>query len=208
MTGTTRSDRSGFTLVEVMIAIGIMTVGSLGILSMHQAVSGANRAAHEMNTAIAITDRWVERVERDSLLWSEQGINTSSLASTAYLSQLAGQVSGTDWFTPSPADTDESYAFNFFGEDTSTSSEMKYCVNLRMMWIRQGSSARVDIRTFWFREGYMPGGATHPKWVAGSDFRGADCDAATATGWDLGEAPNVDVVFASTVVTWLRREGT
>jgi len=132
----------------------------------------------------------------------------SSLASTAYLSQLAGQVSGTDWFTPSPADTDESYAFNFFGEDTSTSSEMKYCVNLRMMWIRQGSSARVDIRTFWFREGYMPGGATHPKWVAGSDFRGADCDAATATGWDLGEAPNVDVVFASTVVTWLRREGT
>ena len=46
--------RRGFTLIEVMIAIGIMTVGSLGILSMHHAVSGANRAAHEMNTALAI----------------------------------------------------------------------------------------------------------------------------------------------------------
>lgn len=206
MRRTTRANRTGFTLVEVMIAIGIMTVGSLGILSMHQAVSGANRAAHEMNTAIAITERWVERVERDSLLWSEQGINSASLASTAYLSQLAGQVSDTDWFTPSPADTDESYAFDFFGRDTT--SDIKYCVNLQLSWIRQGSSARVDIRTFWFREGYLSGSATHPDWVAGSDFRGAGCDAATATGWDLDAAPNVDVVFASTVVTWLRREGT
>lgn len=208
MTRMRRASRGGFTLVEVMIAIGIMTVGSLGILSMHQAVSGANRAAHEMNTAIAITERWVERIERDALSWSEQGINTTSLAATAYLSQLAGQVAGTDWFTPSPASSDESFAFDYFGSDTATSSEIKYCVNLRLSWIRQGSSARVDIRTFWYREGYMLGGATHPKWVSGGDFRGADCDAATATGWELGEAPNVDVIFASTVVTWLRREGT
>ena len=200
--------RAGFTLVEVMIAIGIMTVGSLGILAMHQAVSEANRAANEMNTALAITERWVERIERDSLSWTEQGINSTSLGSTAYLSQLASQVSGTDWFTPSPASSDESYAFDYFGNDTSTSSDIKYCVNLRLSWIRQGSSARVDIRTFWYRAGYMSGGATHPKWVSGSDFRGADCDAATASRWNLGEAPNVDVIFTSTVVNWLRRQGT
>lgn len=201
---STRND-SGFTLVEVMIAIGIMTVGSLGILSMHQAVSEANRAANEMNTALAITERWVERVERDSLAWTEAGINSSTLSSRAYLSQLAGQVSGTDWFTPS-VNGNDSYAFDYFGRDTT--SDIKYCVNLRLSWIRQGSSARVDIRTFWYREGYLTGGSTHPKWVAGTDFRGADCDAATATGWDLGEAPNVDVIFASTVVTWLRRDAT
>lgn len=200
-----RARSEAFTLVEVMIAIGIMTVGSLGILSMHQAVSEANRAANEMNTAIAITERWVERIERDSLSWTEQGINSSSLSGTHYLSQLAGQVSGTDWFTPS-VNGNDSYAFDYFGNDTT--ANIKYCVNLRLNWIRQGSSARVDIRTFWYREGYMLGGATHPKWVSGSDFRGADCDAATADGWDLGQAPNVDVIFASTVVSWLRRGGT
>ncbi len=206
MSRSSRATKSGFTLVEVMIAIGIMTVGSLGILSMHQALSTANRSANEMNTALAITERWLEHVERDALSWTEQGVNSTSLSSTAYLSQLAGQVSGTDWFTPTPADSDESYGFDYFGED-ATGTDIKYCVNLRLSWIRQGSSARVDIRTFWFREGYMPGGASHPKWVSGSDFRGADCDAATATGWELGEAPNVDVIFASTVVNWLRREG-
>ena len=201
-----RRETSGFTLVEVMIAIGIMTVGSLGILAMHNAVSGANRTANEMNTALAITERWVERIDRDSLSWTEEGLNTTSLASTAYLSEIAGSVAPTGWFTPSPADSDESYKFNYFGEDTS-GNDFKYCVNLNISWLRQGSSMRVDIRTFWFREGFVPGGAVHSKWVNGSDFRGADCDAATADGWDLAAAPNVNTIFASTVVRWLRRDG-
>jgi len=198
--------RRGFTLIEVMIAIGIMTVGSLGILSMHHAVSGANRSAHEMNTALAITERWIERVDRDSLSWSEPGINSSTLTGTTYLAPLAATTTGTNWFTPAPALSTESYGFDYFGNDTSTASEIKYCTNLRLSWIRQGSSARVDIRTFWYRAGHMPGTATHPDWVSGSNFRGADCDAATADGWVIGTAPNVDAVFASTVVQWLRRD--
>jgi len=204
MSRLNQRNQPGFTLVEVMIAIGIMTVGSLGILSMHHAVSGANRSAQEMSTAVAITERWVERIERDSLAWSAQGLNTSVLTGTDYLSPLAGTVSSTGWFTPSPS-TGESFAFNYFGEDTNTAGEIKYCTNLRLNWLRQGSSARVDIRTFWYRAGYVAGNATHPNWVDGGDFRGAACDAATADGWGLGAAPNVDVVVASTVVTWLRR---
>lgn len=207
----TTTTQPGFTLVEVMIAIGIMTVGSLGILAMHQAVSGANRAANEMNTAIAITEKWVERIDRDALSWSEEGLNTTSLNATQYLSELAGSVDPTDWFNPATVDP-EGFAFDYFGRDDPDFSDVKYCVNLRMSWLRQGSSARVDIRTFWYREGYVPGGANHPKWVSGSAFRGADCDAATADTWDLndpsGSAPNINVIFASTVVRWLRREGT
>jgi len=207
-----KNTQTGFTLVEVMIAIGIMTVGSLGILAMHQGVSQANRTALEMNTALAITERWVERVERDALSWTEQGLTSSSLSGTYYMSGLAGTPSATDWFRPTPP-SGESYDFDYFGGDivTGNANPPKYCANLRLSWLRQGSSARVDIRTFWYREGYAPGGATHPNWVSGSAFRGADCDAATADGWGLNTAtlpPNIDVVFASTVVTWLRREGT
>jgi len=206
-----KNTQAGFTLVEVMIAIGIMTVGSLGILAMHQGVSQANRGALEMNTALAITERWVERVERDALSWTERGLNSSSLAGTDHLSGLAGTASATDWFRPTQT-TDESYDFDYFGDDVTTGNPNppKYCTNLRLSWLRQGSSARVDIRTFWFREGYAPGGAAHPNWVSGSAFQGADCDAAAADGWGLNTAtlpPNIDVVFASTVVTWLRREG-
>jgi prepilin-type N-terminal cleavage/methylation domain-containing protein len=208
MTRVPKPSASGFTLIEVMIAIGIMTVGSLGILSMHHAVSGANRTANEMNTAISITERWVERIDRDSLAWSEEGLNTSSLNSTDYLKELAGSQASTGWFTPSPSDTSESFRFDYFGRDDPAGNATKYCVNLQMSWIRPGSSARVDIRTFWYREGFIPGGASHSKWVDGNAFRSADCAANSADTWDLGEAPNVNVVFASTVVRWLRREGT
>jgi prepilin-type N-terminal cleavage/methylation domain-containing protein len=204
MSGFGKRKKEGFTLVEVMIAIGIMTVGSLGILSMHQAVSGANRAAQEMNTALAITERWVERIERDSLSWTEQGLNSSSLASTAYLYLLGTTVTATPWFTPQPADSSESYAFDYFGNDPPVMGPTKYCTNVRLSWLRQGSSARADIRTFWYREGHV-GNAQHPNWVDGTTFRNADCAAATADGWDLAATPNVNTVFASTVVTWLRR---
>jgi prepilin-type N-terminal cleavage/methylation domain-containing protein len=210
MTGARTRTQSGFTLVEVMIAIGIMTVGSLGILAMHNAVSAANRTANEMNTALTITERWMERIDRDALSWTEQGISSSSLSSTDYLSELAGSAADTDWFTPSPSNSDESYAFDYFGQDDTDGSATKYCVNLRLSWLRQGSTARVDIRTFWFREGYVHGGPKHSKWVSGSAFRGADCDAATVDAWDVGvapdPAPNVNVIFASTVVRWLRKE--
>ncbi len=205
----TRHTESGFTLVEVMIAIGIMTVGSLGILAMHGAVSGANRSANDMNTALAITETWLERIDRDALSWTERGLNSNSLANTDYLSEIAGSVAPTDWFTPSPSDTDESYRFDYFGRDDTTGNNTKYCVNLRLAWLRQGTSLRVDIRTFWYREGYMPYGHNHPNWVEASAFRGADCDAATADGWNLDTVapPNINVVNASTVVQWLRREG-
>jgi len=210
MTRGPRGSQSGFTLIEVMIAIGIMTVGSLGILAMHNAVSSANRAANEMNTAIAITERWIERIDRDALSWTEEGINSSALSGTNYLSALAGSVADTDWFTPTPnTNTNEWYRFNYAGQDDDAGTSTKYCVNLRLGWLRQGSSMRVDVRTFWFREGVVPGGATHSRWVQGSAFRGADCDAATADSWNLdgaNKAPNVDVVLASTVVRWLRRE--
>jgi len=207
MTWSKARRNDGFTLVEVMIAIGIMTVGSLGILSMHHAVSAANRSAHEMNTAISITDRWLERIDRDSLSWTEEGINSASLAGTSYLRALAGTTEASGWFEPIPANpTVEAAAFTYSGEDDVTGDATKFCVNLAMSWVRVGSSARVDIRTFWLREGFVPGGSSHPNWVSGSDFAAADCEAATADNWENNLAPNIEMVTASTVVRFLRRE--
>lgn len=213
MTGLGKRTQSGFTLVEVMIAIGVMTVGSLGILAMHQGVVYANRSAHEMNTAMAIAEGWVQRVERDALSWTQRGPATAELSGTNYLSGLASTTTTTGWFRPAPIDPAESYGFNHFGDDIDTGlgEVPKYCTNVRASWLRAGSSARVDIRVFWYREGQMAGNAQHPDWVGGSAFRSANCGATDADTWGLDAAPlppNVDVIFASTVVTWLRREGT
>lgn len=205
MTSKTRSD--GFTLVEVMIAIGIMTIGSLGILSMHHAVSAANRSTHEMNTAISITERWLERIDRDALGWTEEGLNTDSLAATSYLRALLGTTEPSGWFRPIPANPGvEAAAFTYAGTDDTAGNATKYCVNLAMSWVRVGSSVRVDVRTYWLREGFVPGGASHPSWVTGADFLSAACAAASADNWERNVAPNIEMVTASTVVRWIRRE--
>ena len=198
----------GFTLVEVMIAIGIMTVGSLGILSMHNAVTRANRDAREMNMAIAITETWMERVERDALGWNQPGLNTPEILATDYLLTIGNQADETPWFRPAylPGPPEQSYGFDFFGNDTATADDIKYCVNLKMSWIRQGRSARVDVRTFWLREDHKTGAPSSSDWVAAGAFRGANCQSATADSWNLGDAPNVNVIFASTVITWTRRD--
>ena len=205
---TRRSRQQGFTLIEVMIAIGIMTVGSLGILSMHHAVSRANREARQMNTAIAITERWIERVERDALLWTAEGLNTPELQSTRYLEEIAGDASQTNWFRPDPADLDSSYGFDFFGDDTRVGTDIVYCVNLRLSWLDQGSSVRVDVRTYWLRTGHLIANPEHGNWVDATDFRDAECDAAAASGWGLDDQflPNLNSISASTVVTWVRRD--
>ena len=196
----------GFTLVEVMIAVGIMTVGSLGILSMHNAITRANRDAREMNAALAVTETWMERVERDALSWNTSGLNTPDILATDYLRIIGPEADETPWFRPNPSTLTESWGFDFFGQDTRAAADIKYCVNLKLSWIRQGSSARVDVRTYWLREDHGFGTPASGDWVAAGDFRSSNCTSADADSWNLGDAPNVNVIFASTVVTWLRRD--
>lgn len=196
--------RAGFTLVEVMIAVGVMTVGSLGILAMHRAVTEGNRNGREMTTAMAITETWLERIERDALSWNSAGINAAALGNTQYLSALQDQVGSTGWILRNPVDPAESSAFDFFGNDVAPGNA-KYCVNLQLTWVRQGEAIRADVRTFWYREGRMPGDPADANWVPGANFRGAVCGAAQATGWETNAAPNINFLYASTVVRWISR---
>lgn len=201
-----RRTQTGFTLVEVMIAVGIMTVGSLGILAMHNAVTRANRDARDMNMALTVTETWIERVERDALLWNEPGLNTPEILATDYLRIIATEADETAWFRPAPSNINEGWGADFFGQDTRTAADVKYCVNLKLSWIRQGNSARVDVRTYWLREDHGFGSPASSDWVAADDFRTSNCLATDADSWGLGDAPNVNVVHASSVVTWLRRD--
>ena len=208
---------AGFTLVEVMISIGIMTVGSLGILAMHNAVTQGNRESRDMITALAVTQTWLERLERDALAWNAATSILYIDDSTTYLRPLALTTTSTAWMAPnSAADADgsndaESPASDFFGRDTVVDTDVKYCVNYRLSWIRQGSSARVDVRTYWLREGFNPA-PVHAEWEANPAFTAA-CNPAQADGWNLdpanpNAAPNINVVYASTVVRWTPRDDT
>ena len=50
----TRCGRAGYTLVEVMVAIAVMSIGVTGFLSMQQAAGLANRRAQDPTQATTI----------------------------------------------------------------------------------------------------------------------------------------------------------
>ncbi len=190
MTRRRRTQEQGYTLIEVMMAVAIMTVGSVGIFSLHTATTNGNRLARETSTAVDLSRLYLERARRDALMWNASG----NVTSTELLTNVA--VSGLgDWFIPSP--TIGSYAFDYQGRDTSTTSEMYYCANIRVSWIIGQDAARVDSRVWWRRSG-----ASNPP----PSSWDCDTDPATITSElaDTNPAPRIHAVYASTVVRWTR----
>ena len=152
MSRPTQRRRAGFTLIEVMVAVSIMTVGAMGIMALQQAATRGNIEAREMTMATQLTRQWIERVRTDAVRWNGTSLPTS-LATTSYLKQLPNAGGTTNWFTPTPlATSGESYAFDYFGRDATTAAQQKhYCTNLRMTWLVMGATARIEARTFWHR---------------------------------------------------------
>jgi prepilin-type N-terminal cleavage/methylation domain-containing protein len=153
--------KQGFTLIEVMMSIGIMTVGAMGVLAMQQQLTRANRHAREISTATQIAQTWIERFKLDALRWT--AIDGQNL--TTYL-QAVPAVGTQGVFTTIPFNTATlgattrflSPAFNYAGDDLNlaagTPAGLYYCASHRLNWIYDNRRAmRVDVRVWWAREG-------------------------------------------------------
>lgn len=184
---------SGFTLIEVMISVGILMAGAASILAMQQASVHANRSAREIGTATDVAQLWLERVRRDSLRWQSNAVGGA--LTTNYLNRTPN--AGTSgWFTPEPPLSQESYAFDWFARDTRVVSEIQYCTHLETRWVVPNEVARVDVRVFWARER----GADTDRTTYADCGRGGGEGAVTV---DLAQpSPSVRAVHASTVVRW------
>jgi type IV pilus assembly protein PilV len=199
-----RRRRGGFTLIEVMMALAVMTVGAMGIMALQQATTRGNRQARHMTKATQVTRLWLERARRDALLWntgSAAGLRTAN--GPLYLSAIPDPGAGASaWFAPYDETNapDQSYGFDYQGNDTTTADEMRYCTHLKLEWAEPGDTIRVEARTFWHRGDQGSQDATF------SDRRlFSDCgrgDEATVTA-ELAAVPSrLRAVSASTVVRW------
>jgi len=199
-TGAKKAEQ-GYTLVEVMMAVAIMTVGSVGILSLHQATTNGNRSAREMATATDLTRVYLERVRADALMWNAAIRPTS--ADTDYLFHLpVSTATPGDWFNPVPDSGAE--GFNYAGLDVrpdgspvliADADAAYYCTNLKVTWILGRDAVRVDARVWWHRT------------ASDTDREEFDCDSDPTTEIDVELAtvsPRIRAVTASTVVRWSR----
>lgn len=160
--GASRRER-GYTLIEVMMAIGVLTAGAVGIMSLQSASTRGNMEARQMSTGAVLAQRWVERLRRDGLNWTQSNNTVSALllARTTWLRTTPDPGAPVGWMVPAdvPA-TGETANFDFYGNDTADGAEMRYCTNIRLEWLYPGRALRADVRVWWTRVSY--GGSNDP----------------------------------------------
>ena len=98
------SSQGGFSLVEVVISLAMLTAVSLGVAQLFAASTNANRIAHTRTSTTAMAEQKMEQIR--SLTWGfdlqGQGLPVTDTTTNLAVYPLADNGSGLN---PSPSDT-------------------------------------------------------------------------------------------------------
>jgi len=193
--------RAGFNLIELMVSMAVMSVGTAALFALQGYVARSNMTSKEMTIATSIAENWAERIKTDALNWTREGLPEDILSNTGYLlvindfentwkespatyNDLFGHAPGSDLtgneITPWPP-TDDNITIGF-------------CTHLKFNWVTIGSVMRVDIRVIWPRR---PSGA-----VFATDFPFCVCDDGDGLDTDGNGVDDYHAVYTSTLVRW------
>lgn len=84
----------GYTVIEVMMALAVLTLGAAGVIAMQKSTLISNTNARNLVTANSLAQSWMERMRVDALSWNEPA-GTPDIGDTKWLQKL-----GAGWFTP------------------------------------------------------------------------------------------------------------
>lgn len=155
----------GYTAVEVMISMSILAIGAGAVVSMQRGAVQGNVDARHIDTANAITRRWVERLRRDAMLWTLPNSANTAGDNRASKALLLGTVDG-EWRVPIERVDDVppvTPGFDLLGRDLPRSqlndqNALAFCTNVRLTWLIPNQLIRAEVRVFWPRGTGIPMG--------------------------------------------------
>jgi prepilin-type N-terminal cleavage/methylation domain-containing protein len=157
--------RQGFTLVEVMVALGVMTISAMALFGMQAQSTRANGRARDITVASQIAQNVLERMKLDGLAWNSVGLAADVLVSTDIL-RLVGGTPGAFMSLPETSQTRGSKtvvwsnAFDLHGIDVPIASAqtppggVRFCASQRLAWVfdTPPRAMRADVRVWWSKE--------------------------------------------------------
>lgn len=167
-----RASKRGYTVVEVMMALAVLTLGAAGVIAMQKATIVANVNARNLATANAIAQSWMERMRVDAQAWNEQG-GSPDIANTQWLNLAvnAPPTNGSGWFTPNVVNVNTTFpagspvadvmGADLYAGDT-TALVPAFCTQVRLTRFANSQSSqiaqfyraiRVEVRVVWARGG-------------------------------------------------------
>jgi len=181
----------GYTVVEVMMALAVLTLGASGVIAMQKATLVANTSARNLVTANGLAQTWMERMRIDALAWNEPAAVPDINSDTIWLRNAVGtQPLGSGWVAP-PANNVSGYpagnpVADVMGSDINSGDGYGtgFCTQVRLTRFSSNPSLwalyrmiRVEVRVYWDQTG-----------------RQIDCTAALPTDYTLSRYGFVYVV--------------
>jgi len=157
-------NRTGYTLVELMIVLALFSVAVIGIISMQKITVMSNMHSRSLATAQRIAQAWAGQLEMDATQWRTDQPNVGAQFLNANASWARPLYSANRRFGA---------AFDALGNPLTDGQldRARFCTHVRMSWMYQSSLGatgngmlRAEIRVFWQKEGenalVSNGGAT------------------------------------------------
>ncbi|HEY1693516.1 MAG TPA: prepilin-type N-terminal cleavage/methylation domain-containing protein [Polyangiaceae bacterium] len=211
-----RRRASGYTAVEVLMAMTVMMIGAAAVMSMQKTSVQGNLDARKTDVANAVGRTWMERLQRDAMQWTCPGPSCPSTTNmgTSSLIVTSANVTGL-WFLPkqylgSTSPETMSPGFDILGRDLPQAQlaptiatgwpGASFCVNVRLQWLvpqslpTEPGLLRADVRVLW------------PRGITGGAPKGGYCDDNTAALSDpetiapAGEKPFFHALYFTTII--------
>jgi prepilin-type N-terminal cleavage/methylation domain-containing protein len=155
--------RAGYTLVEIMMSLAVLTIGVMGMVGMQKVSISSNQHAKNLAIATHIGEAWLDELSADASQWN----TTGDFAETTWLVNVGAEDGPAGaWFRPAYSSTRRfGPAFDALGSPVATEDipdDAHFCSDLRLTWLyRQvgakegGGLIRAEVRVFWRREGLL-----------------------------------------------------
>jgi hypothetical protein len=151
---------AGYTVVEVLMSMAVLTVGVIGIVATEKVTLASNTHAKNVAIATRIGEGWLGMLDAEAALWGRDG----QMNNTTWLGQVGDEV--TAWFRPANDDIvlDFGPAFDALGSPVSAANQARdarFCVDLRLSPLTTintgGGLMRAEVRVFWIRDQVLLG---------------------------------------------------
>lgn len=148
--------RAGYTLIEVMMAIAIITASSVALIGLQEIVIRGNMDARQTSTATNIVRSTIGLLRIDAVNWTTSTTSASVALSPnarGFLRDMpvAATAAAGPWGPFGATVNAPERAYDYQGRPTTVAGDMFYCVETRYAWVYTGQLARVDVRVWWVR---------------------------------------------------------
>lgn len=158
-----RAASGGYTLIEVMAALGVLAIGATGVLALQKATLISNTNARNLTIANNVAMTWAERLRVDALQWNDP-MRVPDLAGTDWLRLTNTSPFPAKVTPPAVGELGAAPSADVFGTDIlagDTTSQPAFCTHVRLRQFNDPATGtriwdsliRAEIRVIWERNG-------------------------------------------------------